>query len=703
MKNNLLELLHRRQKALSESDLIHFLRLETPEEKEELRKVLAELIVESRVRKTKKQKYTLLSGEGCFVGDIQITDRGFGFFIFEEEENKKDMFIPPNSIGAAMNGDKVLACISKQETKDHSAEGYVERVIEHRTTSVVGRIELGKNAAFVIPSDKRIKSDIYIPKEGWGGALDNQIVEVEITAYPKKNKNPEGRVISILGEKGDPFIDVQMTLQSHGIRTEFPEEVIKQAEAIPKTISKEELQRRKDLRELFTVTIDGADAKDFDDAISIEKTDRGYMLYVSIADVTHYVRENTPIDKEAYLRGTSVYFPGRVVPMLPEALSNHMCSLVPHEDRLTLTAQMEVDTKGKVIEHSIYESVINSNHRLIYDDVSDFLESDRAPSDEKEEALRLMEELGIILKDMRLERGAIDFGFVETEIEVDDKGWPIRIFKRDRRIANRLIEEFMILANETVSEHYYWLEIPFLYRTHEKPSEEKMSEFNKFIHNFGYKLRGSMDDIHPKELNNLIEQLEGKKEANIINRLMLRSLRQARYTAYMEGHFGMASTYYSHFTSPIRRYPDLQIHRIIKEHLHGEMDENRIKHYQAILSQVAKQSSDTERQAEEAEREIEDIKMAEFMADKIGEEFGGTISGVANFGFFVELDNGVEGMVRLSEIKGHWFNFDKENFLLRDEKSSLTLTVGDKVRVKLARVNEEHGEITFEWITDTDE
>lgn len=697
MKQHLLELLSRRQKALSESDLIRFLKLETEEEKEELRKLLAELIEEGRVRKTKKEKYTLLAGEGCYVGRIQVTDRGFGFFIFEDEE-LDDMFIPPNSLGAAMNGDKVLACMTKPATKKDKAEGTIERVLEHKTTHVVGRIDMGKNSAFVIPIDKKIKSDIYIPKENFGSATDDQIVEVEITAYPKKNKNPEGKVISVLGEKSDPFMDVQMILKSNNIRTEFPQEVIQEAKNVSKEISEEEISKRKDLRNLLTVTIDGADAKDFDDAISIEKIEKGYRLYVSIADVTHYVKENSPLDKEALKRGTSVYFPGRVVPMLPEELSNDMCSLVPQEDRLTLTVQMDVDEKGKVMDSEIYESVINSNHRLIYDDVSDFLESGEEAKDEKEKALKLMEELGLILKKMRLDRGAIDFGFVETEIEVDEDGWPIRIFKRDRRIANRLIEEFMILANETVSETYYWLEIPFLYRTHEKPSEEKMSEFSKFIHNFGYTLKGSLDDIHPKELNNLIEKLEGKKEANIINRLMLRSLRQAKYTDYMEGHFGMASKYYSHFTSPIRRYPDLQIHRIIKEHLHGELDDSRIDHYKAILGSVANSTSETERMAESAEREIEDIKMAEFMSDKLGEEYDGTISGVTNYGFFVELDNGIEGLVRLSDIKGQFFHFDEEHYLLRNEKSGETLTVGDEVRVKLVRVNEEHGEITFEWI-----
>ncbi|WP_459130002.1 ribonuclease R [Guggenheimella bovis] len=692
LENEIKALLERRTKALSAADIQKFLGKETLEDIED---ALDGLVHDGILRRTKKGKYSLLSDEGCFSGVIELTERGFGFFI-SEREGMKDIFVHKNHLNGAMNGDKVLVCISKPAQGDSNPEGYVEKVLEHNTNRVVGKMDIGATAAFVVSLDRKIKQDIYIPLNRTLGAKQNDVVEVEITKYAKGSKNPEGRVTKIIGKPGEPFVDIQSVASMFELETDFPEDVLAHANTLKREITAEDLKKRRDLRDRFIITIDGRDAKDFDDAISIEPHEKGYLLGVHIADVTHYVKENDPIDREAFKRGTSIYFPGMVIPMLPEILSNELCSLRPGEDSLTLSVEMVIDKDANVVSHEIFESVIHSKMRLVYDDVSDFLEGKNELFEgEAKEDLLLFKELAEKLEKKQKERGSIDFGFVESEIIADDEGRVVDIKKRDRRIANKLIEAFMILTNEVVSEHYGSRDIPFLYRTHEKPSEEKLMEFNRVIYNFGFKLEGTLDDMDPVRVNELIQKVKGTPYANIVNKLMLRSLKQAKYTNYMEGHFGLASTYYSHFTSPIRRYPDLQIHRIIKENLQGLFTPERKKHYEDILEVVAEQSSERERNAEESEREVDDIKMAEFMQDKIGQCFEGTISSVTSFGLFVELENTVEGLIRLSELKQDFYHYEKETLTLKGERTGARFTIGDKIMVQLIRVNVEQGEINF--------
>lgn len=695
MREKITELLNRRRKALLLDDIASFLQVE---DRQALEQELDELVVQGYLRKTKKQKYSLLSETGCFVGDLQLTDRGFGFFIFEDK-SQPDVFIHGSNLNGAMNGDKVLVCITSPRTPEGNAEGVVERVLEHRTSKVIGRLDLAKNTAFVIPMSRKVKQDIYVPMNELKGARKGQIVEVSLTEYPAGNRNPVGAISHILGNPEDTGIEMETIIRAFDLPEVFPPEVMREAEAIGKVVPEAEIRRRRDLRADYVVTIDGADAKDFDDAIAMEKTKDGYKLSVHIADVTHYVKEGSAIDREALKRGTSVYFPGKVIPMLPESLSNEMCSLKPDEDRLCLSVDIYMDDQGRIKDSDIYESVIRSKKRLIYDDVSDFLDGKQEVfSGEEAEDLKRYAELAALLRDIRFKRGAIDFGFVESDIIVDTDGFPIRIQKRESRVANKLIEEFMILANEVVSEHFYHLKVPFLYRTHEKPSLEKLEAFNAFIHNFGLKINGKLEEVRPQQLNDIIREVKGKPESNIISKLMLRSLKQAKYTDYMEGHFGLASKYYSHFTSPIRRYPDLQIHRIIKESLNGQLDEARVAHYDAIVGAVAEQSSVRERIADEVEREVDDLKKAQFMEDKIGQEYIATVSGVTNFGVFAELDNTVEGMVRLSDMKFDFFVYDKEHYLIRGQRTGMTISIGDKLKVSVKAVNIDAGEISFEFL-----
>ncbi|HHT21526.1 MAG TPA: ribonuclease R [Tissierellia bacterium] len=702
MRQQILDLLNRRHKALSRNDILRFLELDESSG-DEFDRTLSELVEGGYVRQTKKERFELLSESGCHVGTIQVHERGFGFFIFEDG-SQPDVFIPAPLINGAMNEDKVLVCLTKPFNDYGKAEGRVARVLERNTQHVVGKLDLGKRFAFVIPREKKVKQDIFVPLDQLGGARHGEIVDVEITAYPKGRNNPEGKVVEVIGQSDDSGIAIETVIHSLGLPKEFPPEVLAQAEAIPEKIPAEEIRRRNDRRSDLIVTIDGADAQDFDDAITVFKKGPNYELSVHIADVTHYVAENSPIDQEALERGTSVYFPGRVIPMLPEKLSNNMCSLRPDEDRLCLSVDMSVSPEGKVVDHRIYESIIRSSERLIYDDVSDYLEGDSSKfSGDLATMLSQANELAGILRQKRFDRGAINFGFMESEIIVDEEGYPIDVRKRESRVANQMIEEFMILANETVSEHFFHLDLPFLYRTHEKPSLEKLTDFNNFIHNFGLGIRGKLEDVRPQQLNAIIEEVVDQPHSSIISKLMLRSLKQAKYTNYMEGHFGLASKYYSHFTSPIRRYPDLQIHRIIKENLSGKLSQGRVKHYETILPEVAELSSKRERRADSAEREVDDIKMAEFMQDKIGQTYLATVSGVTGFGLFVELDNSVEGMVRISDISWEDFQFDPDKYLIKGIKNGKTLTVGDKVPVQLIRVNVEAGEITFELLEKLDE
>ena len=519
------------------------------------------------------------------------------------------------------------------------------------------------------------------------GAVTGHKVVAQITDYGDTKHKPEGKIIEILGHVNDPGVDILSIVKGFALPTEFPERVLNQAERVAKEVSEADRAGRKDLRQLMTVTIDGEDAKDLDDAISLSYEDGKYHLGVHIADVSNYVQENSALDREALERGTSVYLVDRVIPMLPHVLSNGMCSLNMGEDRLALSCLMTVDQKGNVIDHEIVESVIHVDERMNYTDVNKILEENDPALCRRYEAqvsmFRCMKELADILREKRKSRGSIDFDFPESKIELDKEGNPISIKPYERRIANKIIEDFMLLANETVAQHFYWMEIPFVYRTHETPDPEKIMKLGTFIRNFGYniKVKTGDNEIHPKEIQKLLGKIEGTPEEALLSRLTLRSMKRASYQTECMGHFGLACPYYCHFTSPIRRYPDLQIHRIIKEQLRGRMDGKRILHYEEILPEVAKHSSRMERRADEAERETEKLKKAQYMVSRIGEKFEGVISGVTAWGIYVELPNTVEGMVHVSRMAGDYYYYDEQAYEMIGRDTGRTFRLGQKVDV----------------------
>ena len=542
--------------------------------------------------------------------------------------------------------------------------------------------------------------DIYIPKSELNGASDGYKVVAKITRWPEPRRNPEGKIIEVLGHKDDVGTDIISIIKKHKLPEEFPKKVEEAAAAISEEIPNEEIARRRDLRGERIVTIDGADAKDLDDAVSVQKLDNGnYLLGVHIADVTHYVKEMGALDKEALKRATSVYLVDRVIPMLPKKLSNGVCSLNPKVNRLTLSANMEINKNGVVVNHEIYESIIKTSERMTYTDVSDILENNDETLMKKYDYLvddfKLMEELAMLLRKKRKDRGSIDFDFDESKIILDENGKPIEIKKAERRIANNIIEEFMLACNETVAEHFHLAQIPFVYRIHEDPDLEKIEAFNKFIHNFGYHLKGITQEVHPSALQDLIMKVEGRKEEKIINTLMLRALKKAKYSPDNSGHFGLAAENYCHFTSPIRRYPDLQIHRIIKETLQGKITGKRLKKLKEIVAKASEISSERERLAMEAERETDDLKKAEYMTYHVGEEFDGIISSVISFGMFVELDNTIEGLVRVSSLVDDYYIFDAENYLFRGERTKKTYRIGDSVRIKVIKADISQKQIDF--------
>ncbi len=696
-KDRVIELLKDLERPIVDTEIAEMLKIPA-KEIEDLRSCLKGLLEEGLLVKTKKHKYGSPESFGLIRGRIQITQKGFGFLIPDDEE-RDDIFIPAVMTMGAMNGDEVFVTLTEKSLDNKKPEGKVERIVKRKFTEIVGNFESSKKFGFVVPDDPKINQDIFISKSNFAGAVDGQKVVAKILRYPDARRNPEGKIIEILGDKDDVGVDVLSIIKQHKLREAFPSRVLKEAEGIPLEIPEAALKGRKDLRQETIVTIDGADAKDLDDAISLKVLDNGhYLLGVHIADVAQYVKEGSALDEEAYLRGTSVYLIDRVLPMLPEALSNGMCSLNPRVDRLTLSAEMEIDDQGKVVAHKVYESVINSKYRLTYDEVSNLLEGTREEPGLKPIAdlLRLMGKLSDLLTEARYRRGSIDFDFAESFIELDEKGHPVNIEKRERRVGHRLIESFMLAANETVAEHYHTKEMPFLYRVHEVPTSEKIDDFNKFVYNFGYKLKGDSENIHPKAVQELIEKVKGTKEEHIISKLMLRSLTQARYYHKELGHFGLSAKYYSHFTSPIRRYPDLMIHRIIKEDLRGKITDSKRAHYEKILPDIGKSTSITERTAEKAERDVDDLKMAEYMMDKIGEAYKGMISSVTSFGFFVELESTVEGLVRMVDLEDDFYHFDASRLELVGERRKKVYRIGDEVEVKVSAVSLDSRTIDFQ-------
>jgi ribonuclease R len=666
------------------------------------KKTLRMMENEGLIIRTEKNRYLIAEGnhemEGLVLGKLQAHAKGFGFLI-PDEEGQKDVFIPSTSMNGAMNGDKISVKVTREDSNTKKREGEVVEIIERNTTKIVGVYEDCKNFGFVVSEDTRISKDVFISKKDRNGAKDGDVVTVKLTKWPDEKRKAEGVITEVLGRKGDRGIDILMIIKKLGLPEEFTDKVLKHAENISEEIDEKEYKGRRDLRDLRMVTIDGEDAKDLDDAVSIEKLSNGnFKLGVHIADVTNYVKENDPLDKEALKRATSVYLIDRVVPMLPRKLSNGICSLNPRVDRLTLTCFMEIDNKGKVVDHEIVESVIKTNERMTYTDVTKILvdhdEELIKRYDYLYEDFKTMEELCKILRNKRTRRGAIDFEIAEAKITLNELGKPTEIKPYDRGVSNRMIEEFMLAANETVAEHMFGTHLPFVYRIHETPDEEKLAKFKEFVHNLGYTIQWT-EEIRPKSFQEILEKVKGKNEETVVSTLLLRSMMQARYAPECSGHFGLAAEFYCHFTSPIRRYPDLQIHRIIKEYLHGETDEKRINKLKNIVGYAAKQSSEMERKAQDAEREVDDLKKAEYMEDKIGEEFEGIISSVTSFGVFVELANTIEGLVHITDLDDDYYIFNEAHLSLMGERTKKIYKLGDKVKVECVNVDIVNREIFF--------
>ena len=663
---------------------------------------LDELEEDGYIVKTKKGRVMSPNQMGLFVGKFVSHRKGFGF-VESDEELVQDLFIPKNDINGALHNDRVMAEIVTPATEDRRAEGKVIKIIKREVTRVVGLFQENKSFGFVVPDDKKFNQDIFIPKRYISGAKNDDKVVCEITVWPQENRKPEGKIVEILGKKGERGVEIDSIIRAHGLPEEFPKKVIDEANFVAGQELEDEIARRLDLRDLDTFTIDGEDAKDLDDAISIEVLPNGnYKLGVHIADVTHYVKEKSKLDKEALKRATSVYLVDKVIPMLPKQLSNGVCSLNPFEDKLTLSCIMEIDAEGKVVKYDIAETVINSKARMTYTEVSDILEKDdeklKKTFAKQVDDFIAAEKLARILMKRRQRRGAIDFDFPEAKIILNKNGEVVDIKHYERRISNKMIEEFMLVANETVAEHFFWLQLPFVYRIHETPSVEKMEDLNKFMATFGYHIKGNLEDVHPKEMQSIIEKIKGTKEEESISTIMLRSMKQAKYSPSCIGHFGLAAKYYCHFTSPIRRYPDLQIHRIIKEQLNNKLNNKRQDQLAHIVEYASTQSSERERAAELAERDVHDYYKACYMADKVGQQFDGVVSGVTSFGIFVELENTVEGLIRLANMRDDYYIYNQETYSIIGERSKKTFRIGDSVRIEVDNVNVDFKEIDFKLI-----
>ena len=672
------------------------------DQRPQLEQILNELMTEGRIVCSKRGKFSK-SEEKKITGTFQAHPKGFGFVSVEGE--KEDIFIPESETNGAMHMDTVEISVSPAVT-GRRREGKVLHVLERGMKQVVCTYQLNKNFGFAVPDNPKFGSDIFIPLERSKGAVNGHKVVVEITQYGKKGKNPEGKVVEILGHINDPGVDILSIVRAYGLPVEFDPKVMTQVEHVAKPVSEADMAGRMDLRDWQMVTIDGEDAKDLDDAVSLTMDHENYILGVHIADVSNYVQEHSALDTEALKRGTSVYLVDRVIPMLPHALSNGICSLNQGEERLALSCIMTVNPKGEIIDHTITESVICVDRRMTYTNVKKILaDHDPEVMAEYEPLVPMFEkmaELAAILRKKRMKRGSIDFDFPETKVILDKNGNPVDIRPYDRNVATKLIEDFMLAANETVAAEYYWRELPFVYRTHEQPDSEKIQKLSTFINNFGYSLHIGSDEVHPKELQKLLEKIDGTSEEPLISRLTLRSMKQARCTVENTGHFGLAADCYCHFTSPIRRYPDLQIHRIIKDSLRGRLGEKRIGHYTQILPEVAKHASEMERRADEAERETIKLKKVQYMENHIGETFAGVISGVAEYGFFVELENTVEGLVRVTSLTDDFYQYYEETYELVGEATNRRFKLGQQVRVTVDNCDRIMRTIDF-TLADSDE
>ncbi|EOW3694082.1 ribonuclease R [Staphylococcus pseudintermedius] len=693
---------------MSVSDFQDALGLSSADSFRDLIKILVELEQTGMVTRTKQDRYQKQqqkTNSGLVRGTLSQNKKGFAFLRPDDQE-MEDIFIPPTKINRAMDGDVVLVEVKKSrgDFRKGKFEGEVKAIESHSIKQVVGTFSEARHFGFVVPDDKRIMQDIFVPKGQELGAVEGHKVLVQITQYSDGTNSPEGQISAILGHKNDPGVDILSIIYQHGIEIEFPDDVLKEAENVPETIQPDELKGRRDLRDELTITIDGADAKDLDDAIAVKKLDNGNTeLTVSIADVSYYVTEGSALDREAYDRATSVYLVDRVIPMIPHRLSNGICSLNPEVDRLAMSCRMEIDAQGQVVKHEIFESVIHSNARMTYDAVNRIITDKdavtRAQYPEIVPMLDLAQTLSQQLIAMRKKRGEIDFDIKEAKVIVNEEGIPKEVVTRERGEGERLIESFMLIANETVAEHFNQMEVPFIYRIHEQPKSERLRQFFDFITNFGIMVKGTGEDIHPSTLQNIHEEIAGRPEDMVISTIMLRSMQQARYDADNLGHFGLAADYYTHFTSPIRRYPDLIVHRLVRKYLiEKSMDGRAMHEWEEKLPQIAEHTSNRERRAIDAERDTDELKKAEFMIQHIGDEFEGVISSVANFGMFVELPNTIEGMVNMQNMSDDYYHFDERQMALIGERKAKVYRIGDVVKVKVIHVDVDERQIDFQIV-----
>ncbi len=681
---------------MKEKELAMFLQV-SKEDKQEFHRILQELLAEGKLTVTAKGKYKKTEGS-LLTGTFISNGKGFGFV--EIEDREEDLYIPEDKVNGAFHKDTVQVALMSGRGAGKRQEAQVVSILSRGITRLVGTYEKSRSAfGFVIPDNTKLSQDIFVPKERSKGAMTGHKVVVEITDYGNDRRSPEGKVVEILGHVNDPGVDIMSIVRGYELPVEFGEKIMNQVERVSQEVSEADRAGRKDLRDVVMVTIDGEDAKDLDDAVSVSFDGDKYYLGVHIADVTNYVQENSALDREALKRGTSVYLVDRVIPMLPHALSNGICSLNEGVDRLALSCLMTVDKGGEIIDYEICESVINVNKRMSYTAVKNILQEEeivKKEEDYKQYAslapmFRLMESLAAALREKRRKRGSIDFDFPECKIYLDKEGRPVDIRPYERNVATRIIEDFMLAANETIAQHFYWQELPFVYRTHGVPDAERIQKLSTFINNFGYYMKtmdrkGSKvgsEEIHPKEIQKLLDKIAGTPEEAMISRLTLRSMKQAKYSVESSGHFGLACQFYCHFTSPIRRYPDLQIHRIIKEQLRGRLKEERVAHYRSILPEVAKHSSEMERRADEAERETDKLKKVEYMEEHIGEEYEGVVSGVTGWGIYVELANTVEGLVHISKLPGDYYYYNENTYEMVGDATGRRFKLGMPVKVRV--------------------
>ncbi len=669
----------------------------------EFLETLGELELELKIQKNRKNRYSLVE-KTYYDGIYRKNQKGFGFVRINEEDDEEVYISKENSLNA-LNGDRVLVEILEDKNKVKSAEGKVVRILKHEKDTIVGIFQNNKNFGFVVPDDKNFGTDIFISKKDFGKARNNHKVLVKITKYPQNGKKPEGKIIEVLGNVNEAGVDMLSLIKEYNLPSTFPEQVIEEAKKCGNKVDKKDIPNRVDCRDRNIFTIDGADAKDLDDAVRVEKLPNGnYKLEVHIADVSYYVKPDSMLDREALERGTSIYMLGRVIPMLPRELSNGICSLNAGEDRFTLSCIMEINNKGNVVSSEVFKGIINVKERMTYEDVQKIIDgTDKKVLKRYEPYIndfKLMEELAIILKNKRMEQGYLNLDIPESKIDLDIDGKVINVGKYETSFANEIIEQFMLSANETIAEKFFWLEAPFIYRVHEDPDLEKVQELNKFLFNFGLKIKANKDNIYPKEFSKVLEEVKGKEEEKVVSNLILRTLKVARYEAENKGHFGIASRYYCHFTSPIRRYPDLFIHRIISEYLKDNYDvpEKWIESYKTQADDRAKQSSEREKIATKVEREAEDLKKAEYMEKRIGEEYEGIVSSITPFGMFVELENTIEGLIRFEDLGDEYFIYDEDRKRLIGERTNKVYKIGDKVKIRVKGASKILRQIDFEII-----